>query len=118
MRRQSPSPRNELDDASDIDPGDRHVVAAALAAGADAIVTINLRHFPATALDPVGIAVFTPGELLKVVETSQPSVIDRALDAMSSRWKNPPRATGEILDLLMVHATMAQAVALTKQRRD
>lgn len=111
-----PLAEDELD-ATDIDPGDRHVVAAAVAAGADAIVTINVRHFPAAALNPVGIAVLTPGFLLDMLETLQPSLVDQALDAMSRRWKNPPRTSGEILNLLMVHPTMAEPVALIKQRR-
>ena len=34
------------------DPSDRHVLAAAIVTGADVIVTRNLRHFPAAALDP------------------------------------------------------------------
>lgn len=112
-----PLAEDELDDASDIDPGDRHVVAAALAAGADAIVTINIRHFPAAALDPVGIAVFTPGLLLDVLETSQPSLVDRALDAMSRRWKNPARTRDEIMELLKVHPTMAEPVTRISRRR-
>ena len=34
------------------DPNDRHVLAAAIVARADVIVTCNLRHFPEAALDP------------------------------------------------------------------
>lgn len=33
-------------------PGDRHVLAAAVRAGADSIVTFNLKHFPSSALQP------------------------------------------------------------------
>ena len=33
-------------------PKDRHVLAAAVAADADVIVTLNIRHFPRTACDP------------------------------------------------------------------
>ena len=34
------------------DPNDRHVLAAAVRIGAQAIVTFNLDHFPASALEP------------------------------------------------------------------
>jgi predicted nucleic acid-binding protein len=42
------------------DPDDRHVLAAAIAGGADIILTFNVRHFPASALDPFGIACREP----------------------------------------------------------
>ena len=42
------------------DPGDVHVVAAAVAAEARAIVTYNERHFPKEVLDPLGLHVETP----------------------------------------------------------
>ena len=62
-----PRPDNELD-VEGVDPSDRHVVGAALAADADAIVTINVRHFATARLAPVGIAVVTPGALVTVVD--------------------------------------------------
>lgn len=46
------------------DPGDRHVVAAGMLAGASRIVTWNLRHFPDDALVAVGLRAETPDALL------------------------------------------------------
>jgi hypothetical protein len=46
------------------DAADRHVLAAGIAAGADVIVTDNVRHFPAKACDPYGIEVQTADEFL------------------------------------------------------
>ena len=46
------------------DPGDRHVLAAAIACSADVIVTNNLKHFPESALGPFGIASQHPDDFI------------------------------------------------------
>jgi predicted nucleic acid-binding protein len=46
------------------DPGDRHVVAAAIRSGADVIVTFNLKHFPESAISKYGIEAQHPDEFL------------------------------------------------------
>jgi predicted nucleic acid-binding protein len=46
------------------DPGDRHVLAAAIKAGAEVIVTYNVRHFPATALKRFNVKAQHPDEFL------------------------------------------------------
>jgi predicted nucleic acid-binding protein len=45
-------------------PGDRHVLAAAAKAGANVVVTFNIRHFPPCAADGLRIAVQKPDDFL------------------------------------------------------
>ena len=46
------------------DPDDRHVLAAAVRCGADAIVTSNLKDFPQEAVDRYGIDLMSPDQFL------------------------------------------------------
>jgi hypothetical protein len=46
------------------DPGDRHVLAAAIEGGAGTILTFNLRHFPAGALASFSLVARDPDEFL------------------------------------------------------
>jgi len=46
------------------DPGDRHVLAAAIAGKASVIVTWNVKHFPAPELRPYGLASQSPDDFL------------------------------------------------------
>jgi hypothetical protein len=43
---------------------DRHVLAAAVRTGAHAILTENVKHFPAASLEPYDIDVLTPDQFL------------------------------------------------------
>jgi predicted nucleic acid-binding protein len=54
-----------LTDAMTNNPGDRHVLAAAVRVHADLIVTYNRRHFPATSLKPWEIDVQGPSAFLR-----------------------------------------------------
>jgi predicted nucleic acid-binding protein len=72
------------------DPDDRHVLAAAITAAADVIVTFNLKDFPATALSPHGIEAQHPDEFLRSFITAMPS---RVLDCVRTcliRLGDPP----------------------------
>jgi len=66
------------------DPGDRHVVAAAMQQGARTIVTFNLRHFPQPALGPLGILVQSPDAFLVENFALNPGRMLEVLDAQAS----------------------------------
>jgi len=55
------------------DEGDRHVVAAALAADAPFICTNNVRGFPSGVLIRLGLAVITPDDLLSQLVRDYPA---------------------------------------------
>src|SRR5690606_37773819 len=46
------------------DPGDRHVLAAAIAGGCDLIVTHNMKYFPGTVLAQYGIEARNPDDFM------------------------------------------------------
>lgn len=82
------------------DPDDRHVLAAAIRCRADAIVTNNIRDFPAEALKPFDLEAVQPD-----VFFCQQFVLDQAkvLSAVKTQresMKNPPMLSLEFLDLL------------------
>jgi predicted nucleic acid-binding protein len=60
-------------------PKDRHVAAVGVSAGADAIVTVNVRDFRSRLLDEAGIAVMTPGQLVEEVLDQAPELVGYAV---------------------------------------
>ena len=97
------------------DPGDEHVVAAALAGGADVIVTDNLKHFPKVRL-PDGLRVQGPKDFLHDMVTANPYDAVRALLEMAARRQNPPQSEPDILDLLIVKGlALGETTDLLKQ---
>lgn len=57
------------------DPDDRHVLAAAMHAGASVVVTLNTRDFPAGVLGPLGIEAQSPDELLRGLNAGDPDLM-------------------------------------------
>lgn len=67
------------------DPFDGHVVAAARAAGAATIVTLNLGDFPPRALRPLGLAAVHPDPFLLRLHTAAPGPVAAAAEAVRAK---------------------------------
>lgn len=74
---------------------DRHVLAAAVGAGATHVVTANVRDFPARSR-PVGVTVTSADSFLQDQLIRRPDLVIEAVEAMSRRLKNPPRSPAAI----------------------
>ena len=78
------------------DPDDRHVLAAAIVAGADVIVTHNLRDFPDEALDRYEIEAQHPDEFIRhLIDLTPVRVVDAVRD-QQARLINPPVSMNEL----------------------
>lgn len=82
------------------DPDDRHVVAAALRSGAQAIVTANLKDFPPQALAPLDIEALHPDRFVLDILDLAPGVVLKAVHDQVAALCNPPRELSDLLDTL------------------
>lgn len=98
----------QLMDVLDLpDRNDRHVLAAAVKARADLIVTANLKDFPADKLRPWNIEAQHPDEFLThQFRLSQPKFLE-AVRTVRLRLKNPPKSVDEYLDTLRTQGLLA-----------
>lgn len=72
------------------DPGDRHVLAAAIEADADVIVTSNVRDFPPAVLAEHGIAARLPDDFALEVLLDDPDAFLSAARGQRAELRNPP----------------------------
>ncbi len=80
--------------------GDRHVLAAAVNARVDIIVTSNLKHFEDKDLAPWKIQAQSPDEFLTGLYNLYPEKMLEVLQGQSRRLKNPPMTLIDLLNLL------------------
>lgn len=85
------------------DPDDRHVLAAAIHAGAQVIVTRNLRDFPPQTLDPWGIEAQHPDAFLAGLHEEHPDALAGIVTAIARAWGGDATAS-DVLDRLAVDA--------------
>lgn len=88
------------------DPKDRHVLAAAVTAQANIIVTNNLADFKAKALEPWNIKAQSPDEFLTELFDEHQDAIIELLEELSKKYKNPPKTVFELVDFLGKKASL------------
>src|SRR6266508_3632867 len=96
------------------DPDDRHVLAAAIRAGADVIVTFNLTDFPAATLAHFDIEAQHPDDFLVGLLDVAPGGVCGAVKRQRESLRNPPRTAEELLSTLESQG-LTQTVARLRQ---
>src|SRR5437870_9748841 len=96
------------------DPNDRHVLAAAIRARADVIVTINLRDFPPEVMAPFGIEAQHPDEFILHLLDLAPGVVVGAARDHRLSLKNPPKTLEEYLNTLEAQG-LTQTVSVLRE---
>lgn len=83
------------------DEKDRHILAAAVKALCEVIVTYNLKHFPEEALEPFGIVAKHPDEFLIDLYHLNGEIVIHELHEQGKVLRRP-RTINEVLDWLEV----------------
>jgi predicted nucleic acid-binding protein len=82
------------------DPDDRHVLAAAIRAKADTIVTMNLRHFPKAGLEPYNLKAQHPDDFVMRLVGMNASAVFQAIMEQQQSLKKPAKTMKEFLETL------------------
>jgi predicted nucleic acid-binding protein len=82
------------------DPGDRHVLAAAIVGHADAIVTFNLKDFPEARVSQHLIEVLHPDDFLVAQYDLDQIRMLRVIKACRTKLRNPPKSAEEYIATL------------------
>jgi predicted nucleic acid-binding protein len=100
------------------DPGDRHVLAAAIHGRADLIVTYNLKDFPPEALAPYGIEAQHPDAFLSHQFDLAPDLVCTIIRELRIGLRNPPRTVEQYLAMLETHSLWEFVTMLRIRARD
>ena len=99
------------------DPGDRHVLAAAIRGRADVIVTRNLRDFPADRLAPHALVAEHPDAFVAGLLASDLDTVLAAVRGHRAALRSPPRSAVEHLAALD-RLGLPRAVSLLRAHED
>ena len=98
------------------DPDDRHVLAVAIHANVDCIVTNNLKDFPATSLKSRKIEILSPDEFaLRLWKKDQPLFL-KAVRNHRANLSRPPKTADEYIATLEEQG-LSKTVAFLRQHK-
>lgn len=96
------------------DPNDVHVLAAAIGAHCDTIITINASDFPKNILAEEGLTRLDPDQLLIQLHADHPSAVSDAADAVLAEARRLSSEPWEMRSLLKKARLPRLAKALTR----
>ena len=100
------------------DPNDRHVLAAAIVAEAEIIVTFNLKDFPASILARYGIVAQHPDLFVGDLIERYPRQVLQAVGEILTRLKNPPQSFDRYLETLANQGLLTSVTLLRDLHRE
>jgi predicted nucleic acid-binding protein len=94
------------------DSDDRHVLAAAVRAKAQAIVTYNLRDFPEEILSSWDVEAIHPDAFLEAQIDLAPEIVYGEIRRVADSWKRPPGTVVDVIERLEKSGLAATSAAL------
>lgn len=83
------------------DENNRHVLAVALRAKAEVIVTLNQKDFPASALQKFNIEALHPDDFITDLLDLSPGLALEAVRRQRQSLRHPPLSTDDFLDMML-----------------
>ncbi|MEO1745239.1 MAG: PIN domain-containing protein [Pseudomonadota bacterium] len=99
------------------DPNDRHVLATAIVGQCQAIVTWNMRDFPASALERYGVEAIAPDDFLVAQFDLNEGAFLAAVVRVRQRLKNPEVSSEKYLSILIKNGFVGTAAKLREFAR-
>jgi hypothetical protein len=96
------------------DPHDRHVVAAAIHAHCDAVITVNLKDFPPAKMELYGLEVQHPDDFLHHQFGLDAAAMIMSAFNVRKRLKNPSLTVAQYLDKLRSNSLTKTAAELER----
>jgi hypothetical protein len=100
------------------DPEDRHVLAAAIIAEANVIVTVNLKDFPVDVLSSYGIKAQHPDSFIAELIELEPRRVRAAIQTIQSRLNHPPVSFDDYMEVLMRQGLTASVFRLRQLQEE